>query len=637
MAYLALYRKYRPRTFDEVVGQETVTRILKNQIVEGHIAHAYLFTGIRGTGKTSIAKIFARAVNCGHSLGGNPCLDCEICRDIEKPGVMDIVEIDGASNRGVDEIRDIREKVKFPPTLGKYKVYIIDEVHMLTKEAFNALLKTLEEPPEHVIFIFATTEINKVPATILSRVQRFDIRPIPKDKILEQLVKITAAEGVKIDRDALEFVAYRGDTSMRDALSLLDQVLDLGDGEHPISRAAVLDFLGMEEDDRLLEIITAIATADHRAALLSLDALVQRGKNPALIYEQLIEVFRKCVITRVTGKQAAEILALAPEDLEKYLAATGELATRTLHAMVDYLIAQRPKLKVGGLATVVVEMALLYLCDFEELAVGQTATAPRPGQPVNRPVTATRGVTDPSLNRGQVAHSQGTSSPANSASSTRPVQPAAHPSTIASPQVEKVAKTPDQSLPWDVDEEDIAPQKSRDSVPARPVAQPAAKETPPPSLGGEPLSEKQSRSGLTPSPAEPKAAPAAKKVADTSRPLDTVKVQRRLEDLTASNNKMMLALILRAGRLVDEGQGNLLLSFPPGDEGRAKLDLLSGPGGGKNMAALQAMVDELLGKGYSLKAGVVQKSYEEMSDYEKTVEIFREHLVEVIDLDNAQK
>lgn len=180
MAYLALYRKYRPRTFDEVVGQDYVTRILKNQILGNRVGHAYLFTGIRGTGKTSIAKIFARAINCEHNRDGNPCNECPTCQDIEKPGVMDIIEIDGASNRGVDEIRDIREKVKYPPTMGRYKVYIIDEVHMLTKEAFNALLKTLEEPPGHVVFILATTEPNKLPMTILSRCQRYDIRPIAR-------------------------------------------------------------------------------------------------------------------------------------------------------------------------------------------------------------------------------------------------------------------------------------------------------------------------------------------------------------------------------------------------------------------------------------------------------------------------
>ncbi|MEG0377183.1 MAG: DNA polymerase III subunit gamma/tau, partial [Eubacterium sp.] len=169
MAYLALYRKYRPRDFDHVVGQEYVTRILKNQILSGRVGHAYLFSGIRGTGKTSVAKIFARAINCEHNTDGNPCNVCETCLNIERSGVMDIIEIDGASNRGVDEIREIREKVKYPPTMGKYKVYIIDEVHMLTKEAFNALLKTLEEPPEHIVFILATTEPNKLPMTILSR------------------------------------------------------------------------------------------------------------------------------------------------------------------------------------------------------------------------------------------------------------------------------------------------------------------------------------------------------------------------------------------------------------------------------------------------------------------------------------
>ena len=173
MSYLALYRKYRPQTFDEVVGQDSITRILKNQIKYQRIGHAYLFSGIRGTGKTSLAKIFAKAINCPNGIDGNPCNQCEVCLKIDRPGVMDIIEIDGASNRGVDEIREIRERIKYPPTIGRYKVYIIDEVHMLTKEAFNALLKTLEEPPDHAVFILATTEPNKCPVTILSRCQPY--------------------------------------------------------------------------------------------------------------------------------------------------------------------------------------------------------------------------------------------------------------------------------------------------------------------------------------------------------------------------------------------------------------------------------------------------------------------------------
>lgn len=250
MAYLALYRRYRPQDFDSVVGQEYVTRILKNQILSGRVGHAYLFSGIRGTGKTSIAKIFARAINCEHNEDGNPCNACDTCLNIEKPGVMDIIEIDGASNRGVDEIREIREKVKYPPTMGKYKVYIIDEVHMLTKEAFNALLKTLEEPPEHIVFILATTEPNKLPMTILSRCQRFDIKPISQERIAGQIAHILEDIGVSMDREAIDFIAYRGDSSMRDALSLLDQVIDIREADKTITYEDVLAFMGMVDEDQ---------------------------------------------------------------------------------------------------------------------------------------------------------------------------------------------------------------------------------------------------------------------------------------------------------------------------------------------------------------------------------------------------
>ena len=262
MAYLALYRRYRPQDFDSVVGQEYVTRILKNQILSGRVGHAYLFSGIRGTGKTSIAKIFARAINCEHNEDGNPCNACDTCLNIEKPGVMDIIEIDGASNRGVDEIREIREKVKYPPTMGKYKVYIIDEVHMLTKEAFNALLKTLEEPPEHIVFILATTEPNKLPMTILSRCQRFDIKPISQERIAGQIAHILEDIGVSMDREAIDFIAYRGDSSMRDALSLLDQVIDIREADKTITYEDVLAFMGMVDEDQIAGLVQDVVAGD---------------------------------------------------------------------------------------------------------------------------------------------------------------------------------------------------------------------------------------------------------------------------------------------------------------------------------------------------------------------------------------
>ncbi len=225
MAYQALYRKWRPKTFDDVIGQNHIINTLKNEIIENKTAHAYLFTGTRGTGKTSTAKIFSRAVNCQNPQNGNPCNECDICKGILNESILDVIEIDAASNTGVDNIREIIEQCRYAAASTKYKIYIIDEVHMLSESAFNALLKTLEEPPEHVKFILATTEVHKVPATILSRCQRFDFKTIDAFEIVEAMRKILLAENIEVENDALEYVAFLGDGSMRDSLSILDRCI----------------------------------------------------------------------------------------------------------------------------------------------------------------------------------------------------------------------------------------------------------------------------------------------------------------------------------------------------------------------------------------------------------------------------
>ncbi len=362
MAYLALYRRYRPQTFDEVVGQAYVTRILKNQILHNRIAHAYLLTGIRGTGKTSIAKIFARAVNCPHTADGNPCNTCEVCTQIDKPGISDIIEIDAASNRGVDEIRDIREKVKYPPVKGRYKVYIIDEVHMLTKEAFNALLKTLEEPPAHIIFILATTEPNKLPMTILSRCQRYDIRPIATEEITERMKTILNDIGVSIEDDALTFIAARGSHSMRDALSLLDQIIDIREGDNPITREQVLDFLGMADSTVLADVLAAVINRDAPAALGAVRTLYTSGKDAALLVDQLIETLRDVIIAGVSGSGAADVIGCGKSTAETYAAMATTCGKNRLFEMADTLIETRGKMRYSDMADVILEMSLLSLC-----------------------------------------------------------------------------------------------------------------------------------------------------------------------------------------------------------------------------------------------------------------------------------
>lgn len=257
MAYMALYRKWRPQDFSDLIGQEHISETLSNAISTGKVAHAYLFSGPRGTGKTSTAKILAKALNCEHGPTPTPCNQCVCCQKINDGSFMDVFEIDAASNRGIDEIRDLRETVKFAPVDGKYKVYIIDEVHMLTTEAFNALLKTLEEPPSHVVFILATTEVHKVPITIQSRCQRYDFKRITKDDILKRLVMITDEMGLNADKDALSIIAIQADGGMRDALSLLDQCLAFTKDELTVTQ--VRKVLGLVGHDWVWQITDALS------------------------------------------------------------------------------------------------------------------------------------------------------------------------------------------------------------------------------------------------------------------------------------------------------------------------------------------------------------------------------------------
>lgn len=277
MAYKALYRKYRPSTFDEVVGQEHITETLKHQVMTGNVSHAYLFTGSRGTGKTSTAKIFARAVNCNHTQNGSPCFNCEVCRALSDPSNVDILEIDAASNNRVDEIRDIREKVKFLPVNGKYKVYIVDEVHMLTDQAFNALLKTLEEPPEHVIFILATTEVHKLPATILSRCMRFDFKLVPVEKLIALVKSIYDKEGIKYEDEALKLIALAGEGSCRDTISIADCVSAFSQGN--VTTFATQKVLGTSDVSEYVALFESIIKKDIGGALSVLERNYNMGKN----------------------------------------------------------------------------------------------------------------------------------------------------------------------------------------------------------------------------------------------------------------------------------------------------------------------------------------------------------------------
>ena len=311
MSHSTLYRKIRPKTFTEVVGQPHIVQTLQNQLASGHIGHAYLFCGTRGTGKTSVARIFSRAVNCIALEGGNPCNLCDSCQNILHERSMDNIEIDAASNNGVENIRDLREEVKFLPTQGKYKVYIVDEVHMLSASAFNALLKTLEEPPAHVIFIMATTDVQKVPGTILSRVQRYDFRRIAKAQMGELIAGHLKSENIPYEDEAIDYIAEHSDGAMRDALSLLDQCIS---DENGLTLLGVREMLGAVERGRLFDFTDALVEKNAAAVLSIISQAHGEGRDYVQLAEDLIRHFRNVLVVGLCGggdfsKSYGELLA----------------------------------------------------------------------------------------------------------------------------------------------------------------------------------------------------------------------------------------------------------------------------------------------------------------------------------------
>ncbi len=307
MSYLALYRRYRPDTFDKLVGQEHIVKVLVNQIETDRLGHAYLFTGTRGTGKTSAAKIFAKAINCEHPVNGSPCGKCAACQALSDPSNIDVVEIDAASNNGVNEIRDLREKVQYPPVSCRYKVYIVDEVHMLTGAAFNALLKTLEEPPKHAVFILATTEVHKIPATILSRCMRFDFRLIPVDKIAELISKIYDEEGKKYEKEAVFAIAAAGDGSIRDALSIADIAISYGTGK--LTYGDVAEILGSANSELLYDFTENLIDGETGKMLDKINELASLGKSMGVLTKDVVLLLRDILVIK-TCAGAEGILGL---------------------------------------------------------------------------------------------------------------------------------------------------------------------------------------------------------------------------------------------------------------------------------------------------------------------------------------
>ncbi len=315
MSYTALYRKWRPRVFGDVKGQDHIVTTLQNQIRSERIGHAYLFCGTRGTGKTSVAKIFAKAVNCEHPEDGSPCGECPSCQQIQAGTSLNVVEIDAASNNGVENIREIRDQVQYPPTEGKYRVYIIDEVHMLSTGAFNALLKTLEEPPSYVIFILASTEVHKIPITVLSRCQRYDFRRITVDTIADRLKELTDAEGMAVEDRALRYVAKAGDGSMRDALSLLDQCAAFHYGE-TLTYENVLDVLGAVDNRVFRELFGALRNGQTKECILRLEEMVIQGRELSQFVADFIWFLRNLLILK-TADEAEELLDMSEDNLKQ--------------------------------------------------------------------------------------------------------------------------------------------------------------------------------------------------------------------------------------------------------------------------------------------------------------------------------
>lgn len=368
MGYQALYRKWRPQRFDEMVGQDAVAKTLEHAVESDKISHAYLFTGPRGTGKTSAAKILAKAVNCPNQTNGEPCNECEICRAITSGVLSDVIEIDAASNNGVDEIRDIRDKVRYAPTEAKNKVYIIDEVHMLSSGAFNALLKTLEEPPAHVIFILATTEWQKIPATVISRTQRFNFRRIDQPTLVVRMQLILDEEGIDYEAEALDVIAHAANGGMRDALSILDQLLSFTSDK--VTKSSALELTGALGSQQKIAYMHALYTSDTETALKMLREAIQSGREPERFVEELLYFTRDLLLAQSTkAENQEELLSGYDEDFYE-LART--IDTAFLYRVMQQLEQARYDMQYSVQPVIYLEVATINLTEDTEPTAGQS-------------------------------------------------------------------------------------------------------------------------------------------------------------------------------------------------------------------------------------------------------------------------
>ena len=358
MGYQVTARRWRPQTFDDIVEQQHVTRTLKNAIQLGRVAHAYLFSGTRGVGKTTMARLLAKALNCEQGPTVQPCNTCQSCLEITQGSYLDIIEIDGASNRGIDEIRDLREQLRYLPSGGRYKIYIIDEVHMLTKEAFNALLKTLEEPPPHVVFVFATTELEKIPLTIVSRCQRFEFKRVSLAGISEQLAAITQSEGVTISPTSLAYIARAAEGSLRDAQSLLDQVVAFCGTE--VQDDDVRQLLGHVGSEPLVACLDALFGQDAETALHTVNQLQMEGYEAGSIMKALLEGLRHLIVLK-TVPQPEGLIPLSESDLAVLRRVADAVSTEEIYGQFHILSAAEGSLRYAGNPMLILEMALVRM------------------------------------------------------------------------------------------------------------------------------------------------------------------------------------------------------------------------------------------------------------------------------------
>jgi len=495
-AYQVVARRYRPQRFDELVGQEHVARGLSGAIASGRIGHAYLFTGARGVGKTSAARIFAKALECAAGPAAEPCNACDACREIAAGHDVDVVEIDAASNRGIDEIRQLRQNVAVRPARGRFKVYIIDEVHMLTREAFNALLKTLEEPPGHVKFVLCTTEPDKLPITILSRCQRFDFTVVEPAAIARRLAAICVAEGADVSARALEVIARRAAGSMRDSQSLLEQLL--GSSTGPVDIDDVHALIGTGRDEWIAALIEGLVARDAPAALAALDAAVRGGADAGGVLDQLLAALRECLLASVGC--GPEVLG-GGGDLGIDLAAVGRrLGTSTLLAMLQILDHTLARMQQSGHAGVLAEMAVVRLArleDLDALADAVAAVAAAGGDAPAPPAAGRPGAAlEPSPAR--------SARPPTAALPRR--EPPAAPREPAPEAAPREKKTPEVMAAVAA-----APDRTGDEAPPAPLADAAAARRPlaaappsrPPAARGETLTTATAPAVPTPSPVAP--------------------------------------------------------------------------------------------------------------------------------------